>query len=113
MIPDNFLEQMGMEPVWSQVLLFCVSFGVGAAAMGLYSLYSMGIAMLTPSRFRRRILFAVCDIFFWVMYALLVFAVFYSLNNARLRLFYYGVMLAGLLSAYNIKLFVLSRKNRP
>ena len=102
---------MGLESVGLQIFLFCLYFSIGAASIVLYSFYSWGIARAIKGRKTRKFVFFVTDLSFWIQYTLIVFAVIYHANNARIRLFYYIVMLAGLLCAYNVKLKLLRKRN--
>ena len=108
----NLPELMGLESVGLQIFLFALYFSIGAFAIVLYSLYSWGIARAVRSRRKRRLIFFVADLFFWIQYAFVSFIVIYHANNAKMRLFYYLIILAGLITAYNIKLHILKKRRQ-
>lgn len=102
---------MGLESIGLQIFLFSLYFSIGAMSIVLYSFYSWGIARAIKGRRARRSVFFVADLLFWLQYTLIVFVAIYHANNARMRLFYYIVMTAGLLTAYNVKLKLLRKRN--
>lgn len=115
---DNLPEIMGLEPVMFQIMMFVICFFVGVMAIVIYTAYSFTVVKFVKPKFAEKFLLPVCDIVFWLVYALFVFILYYNINNAKFRVFYFIIMLLGLLTAYNIKIFIykkhhLTKKTLP
>lgn len=101
---------MGLEPVAFQIIMFTVCFFTGAAVIAIYTVYSFIAVKLIKSKNLKKFLLPVSDIIFWLFYALFVFMLYYNINNAEFRVFYFIIMLFGLLTAYNIKIFIYKKR---
>lgn len=102
---------MGVEPVILQIMLFTLCFLVGFVAIIIYTLYSKFITRTFSGKRSKRLMLYITDILFWLNYALFVFIVYYNVNNGRFRVFYFIIMLLGLLTAYNIKIHFYKKRN--
>lgn len=92
-----------------QIMMFVICFCVGAIAIVIYTAYSFIIVKFVKSKFAKKFLLSVSDIIFWLIYALSVFIIYYNINDAKFRVFYFIIMLFGLLTAYNIKIFIYKK----
>ena len=107
----NLAERFGITPVTVQLLLFIVSFAIGVLIIVLYTAYSAIIDKYFKKKsFKRKFVFSISDIVFWVNMALASFLVYYKLDNADIRIYYFIFILCGMIAAYNIKLKIIKRR---
>lgn len=102
---------MGVEPVIFQIMLFALSFSVGFVSIVIYTLYSLFVVKIVKTEKIKKFVLCMADILFWMIYAVIVFIVYYNVNNAEFRVFYFIIMLFGLLTAYNIKIYFYKKRN--
>lgn len=103
---------MGLEPIVFQIMMFAICFCVGAAVIVIYTAYSFIIIRFVKSQKPGKLLLSVSDITFWLVYAVFVFILYYNINNSEFRVFYFIIMLLGLLTAYNIKIFIYKKHHK-
>ena len=107
----NLADIFCLTPVGKQLLLFVVSFFIGVLIILLYTAYSAVIDKRYKQKgFKRKFVFSVSDIVFWILTAFAAFVVYYKLDNADIRLYYFIFIFCGILVAYNIKLKIIKNK---
>lgn len=108
---QNLADTFGITPVSVQLLLLTVSFALGVLIILLYTGYSAVIDKCCKGkRIKRRIMLAVSDISFWISMAFTAFIVYYRLDDAAIRVYYFIFILCGMITAYNIKLRIIKNK---
>lgn len=110
---QNLAELFGITPIAVQLLLFAVSFLLGMLIILLYTAYSALIDKWFPLKgWKRRSAFSFSDICFWIVMAICAFLLYYKIDDAQIRTYYFLFILCGMTVAYNIKLEIIKwRKN--
>lgn len=108
---QKLADIFGITPVGVQFLLLAASFTLGILIILLYTGYSAIIDKCCKRKcFKRKFMFAVSDIWFWISMAFTAFIVYYKLNDAAIRIYYFIFILCGMLAAYNVKLKIIKNK---
>lgn len=111
----KLIEKYTFEPVGTQLEVFIISILAGVAIILIYTGYSALIAKIFKNRrsLKRRLSFAVTDIRFWISAAVVMFFIYYRINNAIIRPYCFIFIFLGMLIAYNVKLLILRRYHIP
>lgn len=108
---QRLADVFGITPVGVELLLLAVSFAMGVLIILLYTGYSAVIdKQCNGKRSKRKLLLYISDILFWLLMSFAAFVVYYRLDDAAIRLYYFIFIFCGMLSAYNVKLRVIKNK---
>ena len=107
----SIVDLFGLTSIGTEAMTMLAGFLAGAGVIAFYTLYSFVIDKIFSKATRRgkRWLFAAVDTFFWMAACILLFYMYYKINDAVLRFYSFAWMGLGFLSAYRIKRFVLKR----
>ena len=112
-IEENLADIFGITPIWVEVLLLILSFIIGVAIIIIYTGYSFTIVKICPQNgLKRRMIYFMTDIVFWINTAIVAFIAYYKLNGAAIRPYCFMWILCGMIIAYNIKLKITKKRSK-
>ena len=112
-IEENLADIFGITPVWVEVLILILSFVIGVAVILIYTGYSFIIVKICPQNgLKRRIIYFMTDIAFWINAAIISFIAYYKLNGAAIRPYCFMWIFCGMITAYNIKLKITKKRSK-
>ena len=107
----SVVDLFGLTPIGAEVMTMLAGFLAGAGIIAFYTLYSFIVDKFFSKATRKgkRWLFAAVDTLFWIAACIVLFYIYYKVNDAALRFYSFAWMGLGFLLAYRIKRFILDR----
>lgn len=110
---QRLADVFGITPVGVELLLLAVSFAMGVLIILIYTGYSALIDKhCKGKRVKRKLLLYMSDITFWSLMSFAAFGVYYRLDDAAIRAYYFIFIFCGMLAAYNVKLRIIKNKKK-